>query len=170
MPQPAPMQASRGIAAYDRAIAAALSETGITGVKEVLDYSFFDSVTIATGTAQTSQLFQTPTSNVLNSNFYGSGFFPQGQAFLVRSLRFIPAPAASAGPAVADLQALLVNTTVTLQVENAKKYFEGPALFLPPGVGPTLEYVAGTAASIGTGISTANNGRTFRSLPFLSLR
>lgn len=141
-------------ASYDRAVQAALLETGLPGFKEVLDYTFYDSVSIATGATSTTTLFQTPTSNLANSNFYGQGSMPAGQAFLVRSFRFIPA----IGTAVADTLALMRGIQLTFLLENAKKYVEGLAQFFPAGIGATLEYIAGTAASVATGISTANNG------------
>lgn len=141
-------------ASYDRAVQAALIETGMPGFKEVLDYTFYDSVSVATGSTATSTLFGTPTTDLANSNFYGNGSMPAGQAFLARTLRFIPA----IGTAVADVLASMRGFRLTFMIENAKKYYEGLVQFLPAGIGPTLEYVAGTAASIATGISTANNG------------
>ncbi len=152
---PAPMQPKPNPAAsYDRAIQAALLETGLPGFKEILDYTFYDSVSIATGTTQASSLFQTPTTNITNSNFYGQGSFPAGQAFLVRALRFIP----EMGTTLADMLALLSNTNVTFMLENAKKYVEGIAQLFPAGIGATVEQVPGTAAALGTGLQAANNG------------
>lgn len=140
--------------AYDRAIQAALLETGLPGYKEIIDYTFYDSASIATGATSTSSLFQTAYTNIANGNYVGNGQMPAGQAFLVRTLRFIPA----IGTAVADVIAAMKGFQVQLIVENAKKYADGLAQFFPAGIGATLEYVAGTAASLGTGISTANPG------------
>ncbi len=158
-----PMQAPRPAAArpaydpavgYDKAIQAALLETGLPGYKEVLDYTFYDSVSIVSATASSTSLFQTPTNNLTNSNFYGSGSFPAGQAFLVKSLRFIPAM----GTAGADVIALMKGLTIQLILENAKKYVEALAQFLPAGIGATLENINGTTAALSTGISLGNNG------------
>lgn len=150
---PAPMKPNPA-ASYDRAIQAALLETGLPGFKEILDYTFYDSVSIATTTTQSSTLFQAPTTNITNSNFYGQGSFPAGQAFLVRSLRFIP----EMGTTGADMIALLSNTNVTFALENAKKYVEAVAQLFPAGVGVTLEQVPGTTAALANGLQSANNG------------
>lgn len=141
-------------ASFDRAVQAALLETGLPGYKEVLNYTFYDSFTLATGTTQESTLFQTPTTNLLNSNFVGQGSFPAGQAFLVQSLRFIPAQ----GSTLADMIALLENITITLALENSKKYVEALAKFFPAGVGATVEEVPGTTPALATGLQLANNG------------
>lgn len=150
----APMPKPNPAASYDRAIQAALLETGLPGFKEILDYTFYDSVSIATTTVQNSSLFQAPTTNITNSNFYGQGSFPAGQAFLVRALRFIP----EIGTTLADMIALLSNTNVTFMLENAKKYVEASAQFFPAGIGATAEQVPGTTAALATGLQTANNG------------
>ena len=141
-------------ASFDRAVQAALLETGLPGYKEVLNYTFYDSFTLATGTTQESTLFQTPTTNLLNSNFVGQGSFPAGQAFLVQSIRFIPAQ----GSTLADMIALLENVTITLALENSKKYVEALAKFFPAGVGATVEEVPGTTPALSTGLQLANNG------------
>ena len=141
-------------ASFDRAVQAALLETGLPGYKEVLNYTFYDSFSLATATTQESTLFQTPTTNLLNSNFVGQGSFPAGQAFLVQSLRFIPAQ----GSTLADVIALLENITITLALENSKKYVEALARFFPAGVGATVEQVPGTTAALSTGLQVANNG------------
>jgi len=141
-------------ASFDRAVQAALLETGLPGYKEVLNYTFYDSFTLATGTTQESTLFQTPTTNLLNSNFVGQGSFPAGQAFLVQSIRFIPAQ----GSTLADMIALLENITITLALENSKKYVEALAKFFPAGVGATVEEVPGTTPALATGLQLANNG------------
>lgn len=154
MAPPAQMNRPNPAASYDKAIQAALLETGLPGFKEILDYTFYDSASIATTTTQSSSLFQTPTTNLTNSNFYGQGAFPAGQAFLARSLRFIP----EMGTTGADMIALLSNTLVTFMIENAKKYVEASAQFFPAGVGVTLEQVPGTTAALANGLQTANNG------------
>jgi len=141
-------------ASFDRAVQAALLETGLPGYKEVLNYTFYDSFSLATGTTQESTLFQTPTTNLLNSNFVGQGSFPAGQAFLVQSLRFIPAQ----GSTLADMIALLENVTITLALENSKKYVEALAKFFPAGVGATVEQVPGTTPALSTGLQLSNNG------------
>jgi len=141
-------------ASFDRAVQAALLETGLPGYKEVLNYTFYDSFSLATGTTQDSTLFQAPTTNLLNSNFVGQGSFPAGQAFLVQSLRFIPAQ----GSTLADMIALLENITITLALENSKKYVEALAKFFPAGVGATVEEVPGTTAALSTGLQLSNNG------------
>ena len=141
-------------ASFDRAVQAALLETGLPGYKEVLNYTFYDSFSLATATTQESTLFQTPTTNLLNSNFVGQGSFPAGQAFLVQSLRFIPAQ----GSTLADMIALLENITITLALENSKKYVEALAKFFPAGVGATVEEVPGTTPALATGLQLANNG------------
>ena len=141
-------------ASFDRAVQAALLETGLPGYKEVLNYTFYDSFSLATGTTQDSTLFQAPTTNLLNSNFVGQGSFPAGQAFLVQSLRFIPAQ----GSTLADMIALLENVTITLALENSKKYVEALAKFFPAGVGATVEEVPGTTAALSTGLQLSNNG------------
>jgi hypothetical protein len=149
-----PMLKANPAASYDRAVQAALLETGLPGFKEVLDYTFYDSFTLATATTQESTLFQTPTTNLLNSNFTGQGSFPAGQAFLVRSLRFCP----TVNCTLADMLALIENITVTLALENSKKYVEALGKFFPAGVGATTEDVPGTTAALATGLQSANNG------------
>lgn len=151
---PPPMMKANPAASYDRAVQAALLETGLPGYKEVLDYTFYDSFSLATATTQESTLFQTPTTNLLNSNFTGQGSFPAGQAFLVRSIRFCPA----VGTTLADMLALLENITITLALENSKKYVEALAKFFPAGIGATAENVPGTTAALATGLQCANNG------------
>lgn len=151
MPPPIRMNPAAG---YDRAVQAALLETGMPGYKEVLDYTFYDSASVASAASTNSALFQAPTTNLANSNFYGSGAFPAGQAFLVRTLRVIPA----IGTAGADVIALMKGLTISFLLENAKKYVEGLAQFFPAGIGATLEYIQGTAAPLGTGISHGNHG------------
>ncbi len=141
-------------AGYDRAVQAALLETGMPGYKEVLDYTFYDSASIITAATTNNALFQAPTTNLANSNFYGSGAFPAGQAFLVRTLRVIPA----IGTAGADVIALMKGLSMNFLLENAKKYIEGLAQFYPAGIGATLEYIQGTAAPLATGISHGNHG------------
>lgn len=149
-----PQMRANPAASYDRAVQAALLETGLPGFKEVLDYTFYDSTDISTGETDSTTLFQTPTNNLATSNFYGQGSMPAGQAFLVRSLRIIPAMQTAA----ADVGALNRGLLVSFLLENAKKYVEGLAQFFPPGIGLTYEDVAGTVASIAVGLSTANNG------------
>jgi hypothetical protein len=142
------------VAGYDNAVRAALLDTGVPGLKEVLDYTFYDSASIATGATSTSALFQSASTNIANSNFVGNGQMPSGQAFLVRSLRFIPA----IGTAGADVVAAMKGFQVQFLLENSKKYFDGLAQFLPAGIGATLEYIAGTTAPLSTGISHGNAG------------
>jgi len=139
---------------YDKAVQAALLETGLPGYKEVIDFTFYDSASIATATATPSTLFQAPTTNLANSNFYGQGSFPAGQAFLVRTLRFIPV----IGTSGADTKAAMSSMVLQLILENAKKYAEGLAMLFPAGVGATFENINGTTAALATGLSHGNPG------------
>lgn len=139
---------------YDKAVQAALLETGLPGYKEVIDFTFYDSASIATATATPSTLFQAPTTNLANSNFYGQGSFPAGQAFLARTLRFIPV----FGTSGADMIASMKGMVLQFILENAKKYAEGLAGLFPAGVGATLENINGTTAALSTGISHGNHG------------
>jgi hypothetical protein len=140
---------------YDKAVQAALVDTNLVGIKEVLDYTFYDSALIATGSTATNTLFQNASTNIANSNFVGSqNGMPSGQAFLVRSIRFIPA----IGTAGADVVALMKGMEVQFMLENAKKYADGLAQFFPAAIGATLEYIAGTTAPLTTGISHGNAG------------
>lgn len=154
MARPAPKPVNQGAVGYDRAVQAALLETGLPGFKEVLDFTFYDSVSLASAATGATQLFQAPTSNLANSNFYGQGSFPAGQAFLARTIRFIP----QMGTAAADTLALMKGVIVQFIMENAKKYVEGLAQFFPAGIGATLENINGTTASLATGISLGNPG------------
>lgn len=154
---PAPASGLRvvGGQGYDKAVQAALVDTNLVGIKEVLDYTFYDSASLATGATTTSALFQNASTNINNSNFVGSqNGMPSGQAFLVRSIRFIPA----IGTAGADVVALMKGVEVQFMLENSKKYADALAQFFPAGVGATLEYIPGTTAPLSTGISHGNAG------------
>lgn len=157
MPQaPAPRQTTLPNSAigYDKAVQAALMDTGVPGLKEVLDYTFYDSASVATGSTATNALFQSASTNIANSNFVGNGQMPSGQAFLVRTIRFIPA----IGTAGADVVAAMKGFQVQFLLENSKKYCDGLAQYFPAGVGATLEYITGTTAPLSTGISHGNAG------------
>lgn len=151
MARPQPVNPATG---YDKAVQAALLETGLPGFKEVLDFTFYDSALITTGSTTAATLFQTPTTNLQNSNFYGNGSFPAGQAFLVRSFRLVPIIASVAADVIAAMKVIVAQLTL----ENAKKYAEGIMATFPAGIGATLEYIPGTTQPLTTGISHANPG------------
>lgn len=139
---------------FDPATRAALLDTGLPGLKEVLDYTFYDSASVATGVTTTFNLFQTASSSIANSNFVGAGQMPSGQAFLVKTIRFIPA----IGTAGQDVINLMKGIQVRFTLENSKKYVDGLAQYFPAGIGATLENINGTTAALTTGISLGNNG------------
>ena len=139
---------------FDPATRAALLDTGLPGLKEVLDYTFYDSASIATGVTTTFNLFQSASSSIANSNFVGAGQMPSGQAFLVKTIRFIPA----IGTAGQDVINLMKGVQLRFTLENSKKYVDGLAQYFPAGIGATLENINGTTAALSTGISLGNNG------------
>lgn len=145
---------TQSVTGYDQAVKAALMDTGVPGLKEVLDYTFYDSASVATGSTATNALFQSASTNIANSNFVGQGQMPSGQAFLVRTIRFIPAM----GTAGADVVAAMKGFQLQFLLENSKKYYDGLAQFAPAGIGATLEYITGTTAPLSTGISHGNAG------------
>ncbi len=153
-----------GAISYDKAVNAALSDTGVKGLKEVLDYEFYDSVTIASAATTTSKLFATASTDLAISNFVGQGQMPSGQALLVQYLRVAFAPACT----VADAQALSIGVAVQFVLENSKKYAEGLARQFPAGVGVTVESFSGittptAGASLGNnGVAALNNVYRFR--------
>jgi len=134
----------------DQALAASLTESGFPGTKEVIDFSFYDSKTFVNTVAQTQTYFETPQNNLLVGNFKGAGAFPTGQAFAVTSLRIVL-------PAVvtpADAIAILGGISVTVMLDNAKKYAEGLVRDFPAGVGVTMQSMAASALTNGS----AQNG------------
>lgn len=139
---------------FDSATRAALLDTGLPGLKEVLDYTFYDSALITNGLSTIQSLFQTPSNNILNSNFVGAGQMPSGQAFLAKTFRFVPA----VGTAAADVLALMRGVQCRFTLENSKKYIDGLGQFFPAGIGATLEQIPGTTAALANGIGLANNG------------
>ncbi len=126
------------------------------GVKEVIDYSFYDRYAVVTAAAANNVFFQTAGVNPLVSNFEGAGQMPAGQAFHVRTLRLVIEPQSP----VLDVINLMKNISLIFTVENSKKYASGPAWMYPAGVGVTSETVTGNAAPAApaTGLSRGNNG------------
>jgi len=139
---------------FDPATRAALLDTGLPGLKEVLDYTFYDSAAITNGQTTIANLFQSASNNIANSNFVGSGQMPSGQAFLAKTIRFIPA----IGTAGQDVINLMKGVELRFTIENSKKYVDGLAQFFPAGIGATLENINGTTAALATGISLGNAG------------
>lgn len=145
-----------GAVSYDKAVLAALTDTGVEGVKEVLDYDFYDSTTVATGVTAPTNLFTAQSTDQKVGNWVGQNAMPSGQAFLIQTMSLTFA----AGTSGADMVAMLSNLVVELKVENAKLYAQLLGLFIPSGYGVTLEQVNGTTAALATGIGYANNGVT----------
>lgn len=139
---------------FDPATRAALLDTGLPGLKEVLDYTFYDSASITNGLTTIQNLFQAASNNILNSNFVGAGQMPSGQAFLVKTIRFITAM----GSAGQDVINLMKGVQLRFTLENSKKYVDALGQFFPAGIGATLEQIPGTTAALATGISLGNNG------------
>ncbi len=142
-----------GAISYDKAVQAALSDTGVKGLKEVLDYSFYDSVTIATGATTRSTLFSTIGTDVATSNFVGSGLMPSGQAFLITGLRAL----FQIGTTFADTIALMKGVSLELTLESSKKYVQGLLQQFPAGLGATCESFSGITTPT-AGLSAGNNG------------
>jgi len=142
-----PLNTSR----INQAAAAALSKLGPTPFpngSEILDYTFYDRKSWVTVTAAQNTYFATPGTSDLVSNFIGSGSMPANQAFLVSAIRMIPLP----GSPIADVISMMRYLSLVFTLENAKKYFQGPAFLLPGGVGAQLE---GTTTAFA---NTGNNG------------
>lgn len=133
---------------------AALGPTAFPNGREVLDYSFFDRKSWATATAQEQTYFAAPGTDVLTSNFVGSGSMPANQAFLISGLRIVINPATS----MADVISIMRNMSLVLTLENAKKYAEGPAWMFPAGVGPQAETQVPVTAAASPGTVTGNQG------------
>ncbi len=142
-----------GAISYDKAVNAALSDTGVKGLKEVLDYEFYDSASFGTGATTTSKLFAAASTDLAVSNFIGAGQMPSGQALLVQTLRVSFAPNTSP----ADCQALQIGIAVQFVLENSKKYAEGLARQFPAGVGTTIESFSGITTPT-AGVAVGNNG------------
>ncbi len=142
-----------GAISYDKAIQAALSDTGVKGLKEVYDYTFYDSVTLATATSQRSTLFQAIGTDPQTSNFQGTGYMPSGQAFLITGLRV----AFQIGTTLADTIALMKGVSLELTLESSKKYCQGLLQQFPAGIGATCESFSGITTPT-AGLSLGNNG------------
>jgi len=153
-----------GAISYDKAINAALSDTGVKGLKEVLDFEFYDSTTVANGASTTTNLFAAASTDIATSNFIGAGVMPTGQALLIQTMRVVFAPSCT----VADMQALQLGVSLSLVLENSKKYAEGLAMQFPCGYGPGVQSFSGittptAGASMGTnGLPAINNVFRFR--------
>lgn len=143
----------RGAVGFDKAVQAAMTDTGVKGLKEVLSYFFYDSTPIANGATSTTALFASASTDIAVSNFVGSGQMPSGQAFLVRTMRVIFA----IGTSVADCTALMKGLAVSLVLENSKKYAEGLAQAFPAGQGMSIESFSGVTTPT-AGTSVGNNG------------
>ncbi|MEY2854678.1 MAG: hypothetical protein RL030_1810, partial [Pseudomonadota bacterium] len=141
-----PLNRSRVSAAAAAAIAM-LGATAFPGTKEVLDYTFYDTQTFTTVTAATKSYFAAPGTAILTSNFIGSGAMPSAQAFLVNTLRIVPLP----GSPIADVINMMKFLSLVFNVENARKYAEGPAFLFPAGVGAQVE-------AQGTGAGNTSSG------------
>lgn len=143
-----------GAVSYDKAVLAALTDTGVEGVKEVLDYDFYDSVAVTTGLATKQNLFTQASVDQKIGNWVGQTSMPSGQAFLIQTMALTFAP----GTTGADAVALMNNLVVELKVENAKLYAQLLGLFVPGGYGVVLDQINGTTAALATGIGYASNG------------
>jgi hypothetical protein len=127
-----------------------------TGVKEVIDYTFYSRVQIVSATVANYPAFNTAGTDPLVSNFEGAGQMPAGQAFHVKTLRVVIRPQID----VLGVINLMSYCSLLFTKENAKKYAYAPLWAFPSGVGVTAETTVGLAAPAApaTGLSRGNNG------------
>ncbi len=150
---PDAVQNITGAISYDKAVQAALTDTGVKGLKEVLDFTFYDSTTFATGATNKATLFAAASTDVATSNFVGQGQMPSGQAFLVTGLRSF----FQTGTTVADCLALMRGISLEFVLESSKKYCQGLLQQFPAGMGATIESFSGITTPT-AGVSIGNNG------------
>ncbi len=132
------------------------------GVKEVIDYSFYDKKTLISATAAQYSYFTAAGVDPLVSNFEGQGQMPAGQAFHVRAVRIVirPATLATALTSVIDVLNIMSFTSLLFTLENSKKMTFGPAWMYPSGYGVTSETNLGNAvpAAPANSLTRGNNG------------
>ncbi len=132
------------------------------GVKEVIDYSFYDRKSIVTAAAANYSFFTAAGTDPLVSNFEGQGQMPAGQAFHVRTIRIVirPATLATALTSVIDVLNLMSFSSLLFTLENSKKMISGPSWMFPSGYGVTSELNTGNAvpAAPATSLTRGNNG------------
>lgn len=127
------------------------------GIQQKLDFTFFDTQTIATGAVAATFFANTAGATAQNSNFPTNGQLPSGQRFVARTLQVFVFPLNGA-TAMTIRDVLEVGIGRMDLFLNTVPMFEGHPIDCPAGMGLQVDLTALTSA-INNGMPMTGNVR-----------